>query len=50
MIHGLPNDMDAEGNIRLSRDWTNGCIAVTNEEIEELWRVVPNGTRIEIKP
>jgi hypothetical protein len=32
------------------RDWTDGCIAVTNTEIEELWRLIPNGTRIEIKP
>jgi murein L,D-transpeptidase YafK len=50
MIHGLPNDMDAMEHTRLSPDWTTGCIAVTNEEIEELWRVVPNGTRIAIRP
>ena len=29
---------------------TEGCIAVTNEEIEEIWRLVTNGTRIEIRP
>jgi lipoprotein-anchoring transpeptidase ErfK/SrfK len=32
------------------RDWTAGCIALTNEEIEELWRVTPDGTEIEIRP
>jgi murein L,D-transpeptidase YafK len=50
MIHGLPNGMGAIGRAHVARDWTQGCIAVTNEEIEELWRVVPNGTRVEIKP
>jgi murein L,D-transpeptidase YafK len=50
MIHGLPNGMGAIGKAHLIRDWTQGCIAVTNEEIEEIWRVVPNGTRLEIKP
>jgi hypothetical protein len=44
------NGMGAIGESHLMRDWTQGCIAVTNEEIEELWRVVPNGTRAEIKP
>ena len=50
MIHGQPNDMDPSEKLRLSPDWTNGCIAVTDEEMDELWRVVPNGTRILIKP
>jgi murein L,D-transpeptidase YafK len=50
MIHGLPNGMGALGKSHLMRDWTDGCIAVTNTEIEELWRLIPNGTRIEIKP
>ena len=50
MIHGLPNGMGAMGRAHLIRDWTQGCIAVTNDEIEEIWRVVPNGTRVEIKP
>jgi len=50
VIHGQPNDMDEAERTRLSPDWTNGCIAVTDEEIEELWRAVPNGTRIVIKP
>ena len=50
MIHGLPNGMGALGSAHRLRDWTDGCIAVTNDEIEEIWRVVPNGTRIEIRP
>lgn len=32
------------------RDWTDGCIAVTNAEIEEIWRLVPEGTPIRIDP
>jgi hypothetical protein len=31
-------------------DWTDGCIAVTNAEIEEIWKLVPVGTRVEIPP
>lgn len=50
MIHGLPNGMGAIGASHRVRDWTDGCIAVTNEEIEEIWRVVPNGTAIVIRP
>ena len=50
MIHGLPNGMAAIAKAHRLRDWTNGCVAVTNAEIEELWRVVPNGTAIDIKP
>ena len=50
MIHGLPNGMGMLGRSHLLRDWTQGCIAVTNEEIEEIWRVVPNGTRVVIQP
>lgn len=33
-----------------ARDWTDGCIAVTNAEIEEIWRLVPVGTPIRIDP
>ena len=50
MIHGLPNGWGLVGKAHVARDWTNGCIAVTNAEIEEIWRLVPNGTKIEIKP
>ena len=46
-IHGQPNWLPAG---RLAGDWTDGCIAVANTEIEELWRAVPDGTPIEIRP
>lgn len=45
-IHGQPN---ALANGRMRGDWTDGCIALTNEEIEELWAIVPDGTPIEIR-
>lgn len=46
-IHGQPNNM-ASG--RAPGDWTDGCIALSNDEIERLWREVPDGTPIQIKP
>jgi murein L,D-transpeptidase YafK len=49
-IHGLMNGLGWIGKAHTARDWTLGCIAVTNEEIEEIWRLVPNGTVVEIKP
>lgn len=48
MIHGLPNGV--KNKYRMEKDWTNGCIAVSNEEIEEIWNLVPDGTPIEILP
>jgi murein L,D-transpeptidase YafK len=50
MIHGLPNGSGLIGKLHIAHDWTLGCIAVTNEEIEEIWRLVPNGTEVVIKP
>lgn len=50
MIHGLPNGLGAVGAIGLLRDWTEGCIAVTNEAIRDIWRRVADGTPIEILP
>jgi murein L,D-transpeptidase YafK len=50
MIHGLPNGMRWVGSAHLAHDWTDGCIAVTDEEIDEIWKLVPNGTPVEIKP
>ncbi len=49
MIHGLPNGKADMVNTHRLTDWTNGCIAVTNQEMDELWAVVPTGTPIEIK-
>lgn len=50
MIHGLPNGIVYIGKSHLLRDWTDGCIAVTNEEIKEISDAVEIGTDIEIKP
>lgn len=50
MIHGLPNGQGEIGARHRLVDWTAGCIAVTNEEIEEIWNAVPNGTEVEIRP
>jgi murein L,D-transpeptidase YafK len=49
-LHGLPNGFGWLGKLHRSKDWTDGCIAVTDEEIEEIWRLVPDGTPIEIRP
>jgi len=49
-IHGLPNGYGTIGAAHRLRDWTDGCVAVTNEEIDQIWKVVPDGTPIEIKP
>jgi murein L,D-transpeptidase YafK len=49
-IHGLPNGQGYIGAAHRNYDWTYGCIAVTDEEIEEIWKLVDNGTPIEIRP
>ncbi len=51
MVHGLPNGLGKKiGKLHRLTDWTNGCIAVTNSEMEEIWQLVPDGISIEIKP
>jgi murein L,D-transpeptidase YafK len=45
-IHGQPNGYTGP---TLSRDWTDGCIAVSNIEIREIWRLVKDGTVIVIR-
>ena len=50
MIHGLPNGFGFISRAHLLYDWTEGCIAVTNKEIEEIWHMVTDGTPIEILP
>jgi murein L,D-transpeptidase YafK len=49
-VHGLPNGYGAVGAAHRLKDWTDGCIAVTDEEIDEIWKAVPDGTQIEIRP
>ncbi|MDQ3197662.1 MAG: L,D-transpeptidase family protein [Verrucomicrobiota bacterium] len=50
MIHGQPNGRGGVGALHRARDWTAGCIALTDAQIEEIWRSVPDGTPIEIRP
>ena len=50
MIHGIRNGLGWVGQLQRYVDWTKGCIAVTDGEMDEVWRAVPDGTPIEIKP
>ena len=50
MIHGIPPVYDRVSGDLKERDWTDGCIAVTNEEMVEIWNSVPDGTPIYILP
>lgn len=50
MIHGLPNKMSADRVGHPVIDWTQGCIAVTNREMDILWQMIDPGTPIEIHP
>jgi murein L,D-transpeptidase YafK len=49
-IHGLGKKYGWIGARHRLTDWTDGCIAVTNEEIEDIFRIVPVGTPVQIKP
>lgn len=48
-IHGLPNDADP-ATFATGQDWTAGCVALMNDEIEELFSLTPDGTTVEITP
>jgi L,D-peptidoglycan transpeptidase YkuD (ErfK/YbiS/YcfS/YnhG family) len=50
MIHGIKNGFSWVGAFHARVDWTKGCIAVTDEEMEEIAKLVPNGTIVEIRP
>ena len=50
MIHGIHNGLGWIGRAHRLMDWTVGCVAVTDPEIEELYRIVPDGTRIDLRP
>ncbi|THB66305.1 MAG: hypothetical protein D6B27_06890 [Gammaproteobacteria bacterium] len=50
MVHGQPNWMSWAQYLRLGSDWTDGCIAVTNVEMDEIWQSVDAGTPIYIFP
>lgn len=50
MIHGMRNGWGWIGPLHRLIDWTDGCIAVTDREMDEIWRAVPAGTPVEIRP
>jgi murein L,D-transpeptidase YafK len=50
MIHGIKNGFSWVGDAHAGVDWTKGCIAVTNEEMEEIAKLAPIGTIVEIRP
>lgn len=50
VIHGLSPTYAPMGESHVFYDWTEGCIAVTNVEIEEIWKAVDDGTEVEIVP
>lgn len=49
VIHGLPTGL-IKASAKYEQDWTDGCIAVSNAAIEEIWDLVDEGTLIEITP
>jgi len=49
-IHGLEDKFAWLGALHRQTDWTDGCVAVTNEEIDEIWPMVSVGTPVEIRP
>jgi murein L,D-transpeptidase YafK len=50
MIHGFPNNPRHAPEHYASNDWTNGCIALSNADMLEVWSLVDHNTIIEIKP
>lgn len=49
-IHGIPYGWEPTGPGQPMMDWTNGCIALTNHDLDEVWANVANGTVVEIRP
>lgn len=49
MVHGIRNGLGWLGPLHRSVDWTRGCVALTDREMDEVWRAVPDGTPIEIR-
>lgn len=50
MLHGLGKGLGWFGKLHVFKDWTLGCVAVTNAEIEEIYKATSIGTPVEIKP
>lgn len=50
MIHGQPNDPTYSEAYYAKEDWTNGCIALSNSDMIDIWLMTPNDVRIDIRP
>jgi len=50
MVHGIKNGLGWLGRFHRLVDWTDGCIALTDSEMDQFWTLVPLGTPIEIRP
>jgi murein L,D-transpeptidase YafK len=50
MIHGTPDTEDTPEDLFHTLDWTDGCMAMRNRDMREVWNLVPDGTMIEIRP
>ena len=50
MVHGIKNGLGWLGRFHRLLDWTDGCIALTNAEMDQFVKLVPEGTPIEIRP
>ncbi|HEV7631754.1 MAG TPA: L,D-transpeptidase family protein [Steroidobacteraceae bacterium] len=50
MIHGLPNSLKRDPSYYQTRDWTDGCIAVSNADMVEIWLLTQNNIPIDILP
>lgn len=50
MIHGFRNGAKSTHLVHPHRDWTHGCIGVTNKEIREIYHATLRGAKIEIRP
>lgn len=50
MIHGQPNIPTYSAAYYRQEDWTNGCIAVSNSDMIDIWLMTPNNVPIEIRP
>nr|BFE94541.1 hypothetical protein GCM10020185_50770 [Pseudomonas brassicacearum subsp. brassicacearum] len=50
MIHGTPDSEENPEQLFHTLDWTDGCIAMRNVDMREVWNLVPDGTMIEIRP
>ncbi|MBT8078312.1 MAG: L,D-transpeptidase family protein [Gammaproteobacteria bacterium] len=50
MVHGQPNEPTYSEAYYASEDWTNGCIALSNSDMIDMWLMTPDGIPIEIRP